>query len=367
VLKDKIMRLHENGDIVFDDEIAASNITTTINLGPRQSLPTISFGSFEPIRLDAIFPMSFAISSSLTPCITLTPQVDNLKPDSAENYDDEGWTLVTRRRGRRKHMQMTNPTRMSISMVRKLINEPIRRKTQRKSISVRKKGFSAQSLRKPVTLNEYMPTEMRRVENVLVVCYHVDEEKTHIEYVMKKSHDDSSNLFHGVCTIEISFNDEDLLLGSKLHNRSLFIKGYVDEKIVNRILVDDGSAVNILPLKTMRELGIPVDELFPSHLMIQGFNQGGQNTIGKIRLAMHMEDMESNALFHVIYAKTTYNMLLGRPWMHENGIISSTLHQCFKYCRDGQVRKIVANTDLFTITEAHFADARFYFKSNVME
>jgi len=80
-----------------------------------------------------------------------------------------------------------------------------------------------------------------------------------------------------------------------------------------------------------------------------------------------MEDMEFNTLFHVIDAKTTYNMLLGRPWMHENGIISSTLHQCFKYCRDGQVRKIVANTDTFTIAEAHFADVKFYFKSNLME
>jgi hypothetical protein len=254
--------------------------------------------------------MSFAASSSLTPCITLTPQVDNLKPDSSENYDDEGWTLVTRKKRRRKRMQMTKLTRMRISMVRKLIDEPIRRKTQRKSIPVRKEGFSTQSLRKPVTLNEYMPTEIRRVENVLVACYHVDEEKTPIESVMKKSHDDSSNLSHGVCTTEISFNDEDLLLGSKLHNRPFFIKGYVDEKIVNRILVDDGSTVNILSLKTMRDLGIPMDELFPSHLMIQGFNQRGQNAVGKIRLAMHMEDMESNALFHVIDAKTTYNILL---------------------------------------------------------
>jgi hypothetical protein len=63
------------------------------------------------------------------------------------------------------------------------------------------------------------------------------------------------------------------LFGSKLHNQSLFIKGYVDEKMMNRILIDDGSAVNILPLKIMKELGIPMDELFPSHLMIQGFNQ----------------------------------------------------------------------------------------------
>jgi hypothetical protein len=85
----------------------------------------------------------------------------------------------------------------------------------------------------------------------------------------------------------------------------------------------------------MKELGIPMDELFPRHLMIQGLNQEGQNAIGKIRLVIHMEDMKFNALFHVIDVKTTYNMLLGRPWIHENGIISSTLHQCFKYCQDG--------------------------------
>jgi len=48
-----------------------------------------------------------------------------------------------------------------------------------------------------------------------------------------------------------------------------------------------------------------------------------------------MEDIKFNALFHVIDAKTTYNMLLGRLWIHENGIMSSTLHQCFNYCQDG--------------------------------
>jgi hypothetical protein len=81
--------------------------------------------------------------------------------------------------------------------------------------------------------------------------------------------------------------------------------------MVNHILVDDGSTINILPLNTMKKLGIPMDELFLRHIMIQGFNQRGQNAIGKIRLAIHMEDMVSNALFHVIDVKTTYNMLLG--------------------------------------------------------
>nr|XP_027072113.1 uncharacterized protein LOC113696930 [Coffea arabica] len=53
-------------------------------------------------------------------------------------------------------------------------------------------------------------------------------------------------------------------------------------------------------------------------------------------------------------------MLLGRPWIHENEIIPSTLHQCFKYCRGGIVKKVVADDKPFTEAETHFADAKFY-------
>ncbi|KAL0449509.1 UNVERIFIED_CONTAM: hypothetical protein Slati_1507300 [Sesamum latifolium] len=76
-----------------------------------------------------------------------------------------------------------------------------------------------------------------------------------------------------------------------------------------------------------------------------------------------MEDMFSTALFHVIDAKTSYNMLLGRPWLHENGVVPSTWHQCFKYSRDGIVKKVLADDKPFTETESHFADAKYYLGS----
>ncbi|KAK4383795.1 hypothetical protein Sango_2742400 [Sesamum angolense] len=74
---------------------------------------------------------------------------------------------------------------------------------------------------------------------------------------------------------QVTFTDEDLLLGSKPHNRPLFVADI--------------------------------------RLMIQGFNQGGQRAVGIIRMQLTMEDMVSSALFHVIDAKTSYNMLLDRP------------------------------------------------------
>ncbi|KAL0416579.1 UNVERIFIED_CONTAM: hypothetical protein Slati_3489800 [Sesamum latifolium] len=138
------------------------------------------------------------------------------------------------------------------------------------------------------------------------------------------------------CMSTITYTDEDLLLGSKPHNRPLFLAGYVRKQKVNRILIDGGSALNILPLQILKELRILIDELSNSRLMIQGFNQGGQRVVGIIRLQLTMEDMVSTALFHVIDAKTSYNMLLGRPWLHKNAVVPSIWHQCFKYCRNGK-------------------------------
>ncbi|KAL0349900.1 UNVERIFIED_CONTAM: hypothetical protein Sradi_4139200 [Sesamum radiatum] len=62
------------------------------------------------------------------------------------------------------------------------------------------------------------------------------------------------------CISTITFTDEDLLLGSKPHNCPLFVAGYVREQKVNRILIDGGFAVNILPLRILKELEIPIDD-----------------------------------------------------------------------------------------------------------
>ena len=54
------------------------------------------------------------------------------------------------------------------------------------------------------------------------------------------------------CFSDLTFTDEDLLLGSKPHNRPLYVFGYAREQKIDCILIDEGSAVNILPKMTMR-------------------------------------------------------------------------------------------------------------------
>ncbi|KAA0032751.1 ty3-gypsy retrotransposon protein [Cucumis melo var. makuwa] len=62
-------------------------------------------------------------------------------------------------------------------------------------------------------------------------------------------------------------------------------------------------------------------------------------------------------------SRTTYKLLLSRPWIHGNGVVTSTLHQCFKFYQD-VVKKVEADSNPFSEAESHFADAKFYLKND---
>ncbi|KAK9698349.1 hypothetical protein RND81_08G097900 [Saponaria officinalis] len=174
-------------------------------------------------------------------------------------------------------------------------------------------------------------------------------------------------------SIEDVDNDEGWILVTRKKSRTqpkdqsqsmqpLYVSGYIRVRKVNRIMIDGGSGVNLMPKSTMIELGITMDELSTSRTVIHGFNLNGERAIGIIRVNLSMGDLSSETLFHVIDVKTSFKLLLGRPWKHENGVVASTLHQCLKYYREGE-KKINGDVKPFTKADSFFADARF-FKEN---
>ncbi|KAL4649813.1 hypothetical protein ACB092_01G041900 [Castanea dentata] len=315
----------------------------------------------------------------------------NSNDDKKSTVDkEEGWTLVTRKRWKKRRPQSR----------RKNNERKERLRTEMYDDSAQTQKF--QSL---VTLEEFFPIKFfqnKSAEAVHMVSRcEVDDKKKGVDHGSSnetlssleqlKSQVDkvepsqsSTSLKEGItqaleepkiytpctntlqqtqeccaCSPDLTFTEEDLLLGSKPHNRPLYVSGYSCEQKIDRILIDGGSAINILPKMTMRQLGLAMEELSHNRLVIQGFNQGGQRAIGMIHLELIIGELTSNVLFHVIDAKTTYNMLLGRPWIHGNGIVPSTMHQCFKYLQSG-IKKVDADLKPFSETEAHFADTKFY-------
>lgn len=182
------------------------------------------------------------------------------------------------------------------------------------------------------------------------LCCNVNEKEakhTNLPCLSPKNPPKSSLDVGDVCMAKITFFDSDLILGDPPHNRPLFMVGFAREKKVNRILVDGGSGVNIIPIRTMKELGIATANLTESRLMIQGFKQGGQKAIGAVKMDLTIGELQSSVWLHVIDAKTSYNILLDRRWVHENKVVPSTYHQCLKYYDDGVAKRFVADDNPF--------------------
>jgi hypothetical protein len=102
------------------------------------------------------------------------------------------------------------------------------------------------------------------------------------------------------------------------HLKALYLKGYINDHPVNKILVDTGAAVNILPYSVLRQLGHFAEDLIKTNVTLSDFN-GQDLTVGSKTVL---------ASFFIVSSKSMYTVLLGRDWIHANCCIPSMMHQC---------------------------------------
>ncbi|KAK1616645.1 hypothetical protein QYE76_022162 [Lolium multiflorum] len=93
--------------------------------------------------------------------------------------------------------------------------------------------------------------------------------------------------------LNMTFTDDDRLLGSKKHNRPLLMYGEIDVLPTNRIMIDGGSAINLLPLRTLNKIGYSKRDLNKSNVVIHGFNQSGQEAMGTISLVLKLDTLST--------------------------------------------------------------------------
>jgi len=64
---------------------------------------------------------------------------------------------------------------------------------------------------------------------------------------------------------------------------------------------------------------------------VRAYDGSRQDTIGEIKLNMTIGPVEFMIVFQVMDMDTSYNFLLGRPWIHMAQAVPSTLHQIIKF------------------------------------
>lgn len=119
-----------------------------------------------------------------------------------------------------------------------------------------------------------------------------------------------------------------------------------NEMVVARVLIDNGSAINVCPLVTIMKLGIDESTIRPSDITIRAFDGSKRQILGDIDLPVEIGPYTFEVEFQVLDIPETYNFLLGRPWVHSAGAVPSSLHQKKKYIVRDHLVTVHAEEDL---------------------
>ena len=110
-------------------------------------------------------------------------------------------------------------------------------------------------------------------------------------------------------------------------------------------MVDNGSAINVCPLKILPKLGLTEVDLKPSEVVIKAYDDIKRPVAGTFRALVKISPIEEWVNLHVIDILVTFAILLGRPWFHPLGGLPSTLHQKIKFPHEGKIVTILAETE----------------------
>ena len=74
-----------------------------------------------------------------------------------------------------------------------------------------------------------------------------------------------------------------------------------------------------------------------SSVVVRAFDGSRKSVIGEVDLPVTIGPQVFQITFQVMDIRAAYSCLLGRPWIHEAGAVTSTLHQKLKFIKDGKL------------------------------
>ena len=130
----------------------------------------------------------------------------------------------------------------------------------------------------------------------------------------------------------LSFSEEDDTSLSHPHNQPLHIEVMIHQKRVRRVLIDNGVGLNIVSAALLRQLDYDAESIDPHRrITIKAYDEVERKSLGLVVLPLRVGPVERNVTCQVLDIPLSYNILLGRPWIHEMRVVPSTYHQCVKF------------------------------------
>ena len=114
------------------------------------------------------------------------------------------------------------------------------------------------------------------------------------------------------------------------------------------VLLDNNSALNVCPLVIANALRFSPTNFGPSSQTVRAYDGTQRTVMGTLSTHVLIGPIIYSILFQVLRIQSSFNLLLGRPWIHEAGVIPSSLHQKLKFIHEGRIITIQSDKDVVT-------------------
>ena len=135
----------------------------------------------------------------------------------------------------------------------------------------------------------------------------------------------------------IVFSGDDLPSEGSDHTRPFYISVGCSGHRVPSVLLDNGSTLNVCPLATAIALGYAPYDFGPSTQTVRAYDSTRREVMGSLEIELLIGPTTFVTVFQVLRIPTSFNLLLGRPWIHRAGAIPFSLHQKVQFIHEGQV------------------------------
>ena len=141
----------------------------------------------------------------------------------------------------------------------------------------------------------------------------------------------------------MGFSDKDKIGTFQSHDDALVITLRIGGYDVKRVMVDQGSAAEIMYPDLYKGLNLRTEDLTPYSSPLVSFEGKVIIPKGQIRLPVQTGSKTVEVDFIVVDAYSPYTAIVARPWLHTLGAVSSTLHQKVKYPSEGRIEEILGD------------------------
>ena len=129
----------------------------------------------------------------------------------------------------------------------------------------------------------------------------------------------------------IGFMGKDLMDTVQPYEDALVVTLRIGGFDVKRVMIDQGSGVEIMYYDLYEGLGLTLEDLTKYNSPLVAFNESIVLPAGQVTLPVGVEGRKEMVHFIVVHSYSPDTAIIGRHWIHSMGVVPSSLYQKVKF------------------------------------